>query len=286
MSRVAQKKVSKQEKPSPDSAPSSAQECERLEELCHALELRAEAAEQALRHTVSTVSHDLRNPLSVILVSSRMLLRSLGQDAPGRKQIDAIVRAADEINQLAQDLVDASSIESGTLRVDREPHDIGPMLAKALEISGPIAASKPVDLTSEVAPGLRPIACERERVIQVLTTLINNAVRFTPRGGRITVRAEACASAGNGAGPGVRFSIVDTGPGIPDDQRDRVFARFSQSRKPAGQVVGLAPFVAKGLVEAHGGTIWVEGQPGAGTTVSFTIPAADSSATSVAAAAI
>jgi signal transduction histidine kinase len=284
MSRVAQKKVTKQEKPSPDSAPSLARECERLEELCHALEMRAEAAEQALRHTVSTVSHDLRNPLSVILVSSRMLLRALAQDSPGRKQIDAIVRAADEINQLAQDLVDASSIESGTMRVDREPQEIGPLLAKALEISGPIAAAKPIDLTSEVTPGLRPVACERDRVIQVLTTLINNAVRFTPRGGRVTVRAEPCTTAGSG--PGVRFSIVDTGPGIPDDQRERVFARFAQARKPAGQVVGLAPYVAKGLVEAHGGAIWVEGQPGAGTTVCFTIPAAESAPNSVSAAAM
>lgn len=264
------------------SSSSLARECERLEELCHALELRAEAAEQALRQTASTVSHDLRNPLSVIMVSSRLVLRSLEQDGLGRKHVDAILRAADEINQLAHDLVDATSIESGTLRVDRMPQEIGPILAKAIEISGPIAAAKPVELTSEIAPGLRPIGGERERLIQVLTTLINNAVKFTPRNGRITLRAEPCMMPGSGSG--VRFSIADTGPGIPEDQQTQVFSRYAPSRKSPGQVVGLAPFVAKGLVEAHGGSLWVESQPGTGTTIHFTIPAADAGTTAVAAA--
>ncbi|EYF05421.1 sensor histidine kinase [Chondromyces apiculatus] len=274
MARVTRKKVTtKRDKPSARSSTSLESECERLEQLCHALEERAEAMEVAHRQTVSTVSHDLCNALSVIVMSARLLLRTVAPDAPGRKQLDAILRACDEIEQLARDLVDANHVEAGTLRVDHHPQDIAPLVEQALEMAGPAAAAKPVTLSSDVAPGLSAVAADRERLLQVLLTLITNAVRFTPRGGRITLRAEAAAPS---SGRGVQFSIVDTGPGIPVDQQDRLFARFSQSRRPPCQVVGLGPYVAKGIVEAHGGTIWVDSQVGVGTTVRFTMPPADS----------
>lgn len=251
--------------PAPRAAPVTKKEP--IEERFRALELRAEIAERAHRETVSTISHDLRNPLSVILVSSRMLLRSLDPGAPGRRQLDAIIRAADEINQLTQDLVDASSIERGALRVGHEAQEIEPIVDRAIEIVGYMAVAKPVELTRELGRGLPTIAGDQERLAQVLGTLLANAVRFTPKGGRITVGAEPW-------GAGARFSITDTGPGVPPDQRVVFFSRFAATRQPAGQLVGLGPFVAKGIVEAHGGAIWVESAPGEGTTVFFTIPAA------------
>ena len=241
---------------------------ERLEEICRTLELRAEASERAQREAISTISHDLRNPLSVILVSSRMLIRSLGPGAPGHRQIDAIVRAADEINQLAQDMVDALTIERGALRVERDAQEVEPIVDLALDAVSHAVAAKPIELARELPRGLPQIAGDRERLAQALVTLLANAVRFTPKGGRITVRAEPW-------GGGARFSVADTGPGVPADQRATFFQRFSTTRRSAGQLVGLGPFVAKGIIEAHGGAIWAESAPGLGTTVFFTIPAAE-----------
>lgn len=260
-----------------------ARECERLEQLCQALEARAEAAEEAHRRTASSVAHDLCNAINVIMMSSKLLLRGLAPDAPGRKQIDAILRITDELEQLARDLVDASHLEAGSLRVSQEPLEVAPLVERALQIAAPVASAKPVTLVSEVSERLRPLLGERDRLVQVLVALITNAVRFTPRGGQITLRAEP---AGSGHGGAVRFSIADTGPGIQEDQRDGLFARFGPSRRPQCQTVGLGPFVAKGIVEAHGGEIWVESAPGAGTTVRFTIPAPEDLPAAITAAAM
>ncbi|WP_437802163.1 sensor histidine kinase [Sorangium sp. So ce693] len=238
-----------------------------IEEQRQLLERRAEAAERLLRDTVSTISHDLRNSLSVIVVSARMLMRSVAQEGPGRRQLEAITRAADEINQLAQDLVDAMSIESGSLKVGKGAHEVEPILDKAIELVAPTVALKPLEIAKELPHDLPPIACDRERIVQVIATLLGNAMRFTPKGGRITVRAEP-------SGTDARFSISDTGPGISPDQHPLLFTRHAPPRRPMGQGMGLAAFVTKGIVEAHGGTIWVESSPGQGSTFFFTIPAA------------
>ncbi|WP_437299976.1 sensor histidine kinase [Sorangium sp. So ce426] len=238
-----------------------------IEEQRQLLERRAEAAERILRETVSTISHDLRNSLSVIVVSARMLMRSVPQEGPGRRQLEAITRAADEINQLAQDLVDAMSIENGSLKVGKGAHEVEPILDKAIELVAPTVALKPLEIAKELPHELPPIACDRERIVQVIATLLGNAMRFTPKGGRITVRAEP-------SGTDARFSISDTGPGISPEQQLLLFARHAPPRRPMGQGMGLAAFVTKGIVEAHGGTIWVESSPGQGSTFFFTIPAA------------
>ncbi|XXT23522.1 HAMP domain-containing sensor histidine kinase [Sorangium sp. So ce429] len=246
---------------------SDAAERERLEAQCQRLELRADAAERMLRETVSTISHDLRNSLSVIVVSARMLMRSVPQEGSGRRQLEAITRAADEINQLAQDLVDAMSIESGSLKIGKGAHEVEPILDRAIELVGPTVALKPLEITKELPHDVPPIACDRDRIVQVLATLLGNAMRFTPKGGRITVRAEV-------SGTDARFSISDTGPGIASEMQPLLFARHAPARRPLGQGMGLAAFVTKGIVEAHGGTIWVESSPGQGSTFFFTIPTA------------
>jgi signal transduction histidine kinase len=245
---------------------------ESIEDRIHVLERRAEAAERMLQDTVSSVSHDLRNPLMVLGVSARMLMRSLAPDAPGRKQLDAINRAINDIRQLAQDLVDAMNIDSGLLTVGKNPYEIAPIIDEALEMVAPNAALKPLEIAKELPSNLPPIAGDRERLVQVLAALVSNAMRFTPKGGRITVRAEP-------SGRDARFSISDTGPGIPSDQQPLLFARHAPARRPLGQGMGLAAFVTKGIVEAHGGTIWVESAPGQGSTFFFTIPTAPLSAT-------
>ncbi len=239
------------------------------------LEERVGELEALQREILSVVSHDLRNPLSVILVSSRLLLRTI--EAPGpRRQLEAITRGADEINHIIQDLCDAVAIEAGALTVGADPQEVAPMVARALDVTRPLAAQKPVELRAEIAPGVERVVGDKDRLEQVLVALVSNATKFTPRGGSIDVRAEA-------AGGAVRFSVSDTGPGIAADQRSELFCRrASGSRRPLAQGSGLGLFVAKGIVEAHGGRIRVESEPGRGSTFWFTVPALSGSSAATA----
>lgn len=263
------------------SAATREREVKRLERLVESLRGRVEELEASQKELLAVVSHDLRNPLSVILVSSRLLLRSLTDLAP-RRQVDAIMRGADEINLLVQDLVDAMSIENGSLSVGCEPQEVEPIVDKALQALKPLAAQKPLELRSLVAPGLPRILGDKERLHQVLANLVGNAVKFTPRGGLVTVTAELAPGEGSaGAGDRVaRFAVSDNGPGIPLEQREHLFARSangaasgaSGSRRSMSQASGLGVFVAKGIVEAHGGRMWMESEVGRGSTFYFTVP--------------
>jgi signal transduction histidine kinase len=243
----------------------------RLERTCVALRASTDAAEAAQRELLAVVTHDLRNPLSVILVSARLLLRSLPEDdsrATTRKQIEAMGRAADEMSHLVQDLVDATHIDAGELALGFETLEAGPIVQKAVSLLEPSAARKPLSLTTQISPDLPRLLVDRERVVQALGNLLANSVRFTPKGGAITVRA----SAHDGE---VRFEIADTGPGIAPAQRAALFKRERPEGSCLGQGTGLGVFVAKGIVEAHGGKIWVESTPGRGATFCFTLPSVE-----------
>jgi signal transduction histidine kinase len=125
-------------------------------------------------------------------------------------------------------------------------------------------------LETEVAEGLQPIIADEGRVIQVLSNLVGNAVKFTPRGGVITIRADDAPG-------GVRFSVSDTGVGMTPEQLSKLFGQFWQANPADRRGIGLGLSIAKGIVEAHGGRIWVESQPGAGTTFHFTLSSSLSS---------
>jgi signal transduction histidine kinase len=242
--------------------------CARLERLCATLRERAELAEQGEQELLSVVSHDLRNPLSVILVSSRLMMRTCAPDAPARKQLEAVARAADEINLMVQDLVDAASIQAGRLAVGAEAHEAELLLDKALEAVQPIASAKPLEITKRVDEALPPVLCDRERIVQVVTNLVSNAVRFTPKGGKIAVSAQS-------ADGEALFSISDTGPGIAREDQTLVFVRRENGKRQISQGTGLAVFVARGIVEAHGGRMWIESRVGEGSTFYFTLPTAE-----------
>jgi signal transduction histidine kinase len=130
----------------------------------------------------------------------------------------------------------------------------------------PIAAAKSIAVDCRVADDAGRIDVDRERLVQVLSNLVGNAIKFTPVGGRITVAADR-------AGDRVRFAISDTGPGIAPEEIPHLFDRYWQSAKNARLGAGLGLFIVKGIIDAHGGSIWVESQPGHGTTFYFTIPA-------------
>ena len=227
----------------------------------------AESTEALHRELLGVLSHDLRNPLSVILVSSRLLDRMCAPDAGVRKQVEAVARAADEINQMIQDLLDAASIEANSLRVAAEPNEVAPIVDRAFEAALPLAGNKPLTLTKDIADGIPLVLCDRERIEHVIAQLVGNAMRFTAKGGKISIRAEAVDGQ-------ARFAVSDTGPGIPVEDRTLVISRRDHGRRHVSQGTGLGVFVARGIVEAHGGAMWIESEVGRGSTFFFTLPAA------------
>ena len=169
----------------------------------------AQEALRAREDLLAIVSHDLRNPLGVVLASTALLLKSnLPPDKQerARRQVEAIQRAGNRMNRLIRDLLDFASIQAGRLSVSKHPQDVAAMVNEVLEVTEPLAAAKSHRLVADVAPELA-IKCDHDRVIQLFSNLVGNAVKFTPDGGTITVRAAPDSGI-------VRFSVTDTGPGI------------------------------------------------------------------------
>jgi len=214
---------------------------------------------------LSVVSHDLRNPLSVILVSARLLSRTLRDDPGAMRQLDAVTRAADEINRMIQDLVDAQHIERGSFEVAREAQRIDDVIHRALTAAEPLCARKEVELRRELESELPSLLGDGERLVQCVSALLDNAIKFTPKGGHITVRVR------RGEGE-LHLSVTDDGPGVPPEQQPRIFSRESHQVRPVQQGVGLSMFVAKGVVEAHGGRVWAESAVGSGCTFHAVLP--------------
>jgi PAS domain S-box-containing protein len=217
---------------------------------------------------LGVVAHDLRNPLSAIQLQAGTLTR--GGPEPERrsqKAVEAIQSIATRMNRLIQDLLDVALMESGQLTV--EPARLFPreLIAAALDLQRPLASSSFLELRIEVDADVPEIWGDRDRLLQVFENLIGNAIKFTEAGGRIT--AGAASREGE-----VVFWVADTGSGIPSEDLLRVFDRFWRTTMGGRQGAGLGLPITKGIVEAHGGRIWVTSTPGHGTTFSFTIPKA------------
>jgi signal transduction histidine kinase len=228
----------------------------------------AREALRAREDLLAIVSHDLRNPLGVVLASTALLLKAnLPPDKQdrARRQVEAIQRAGNRMNRLIRDLLDFASIQAGRLSVSKNPQDVAAMVAEVLEVMEPLAAPKSQRLVADVAAGLE-IRCDHDRVIQLFSNLIGNAIKFTPDGGEITVRAAPDREV-------VRFQVVDTGPGIPADELPHVFDRYYQAQRRNRDGIGLGLSIARGIVEAHGGRIWADSEEGQGSTFFFTLPA-------------
>jgi signal transduction histidine kinase len=216
------------------------------------------------------VSHDLANLLSGIVLSASSIYRNVPQTAEGQRIVNAADRIhlfATRMKRLIGDLVDVTSISAGKLAMRAARSDSRAVVAEALEIFRLLAEEKGISLESHIATEPLPVAFDHDRILQVLANLIANAIKFTPRGGRIRVRAELVAK-------DIEVSVSDTGPGIPEDQRAAVFERFWQASTTGRKGLGLGLYIAKSLVEAHGGKIWFESQVGEGSTFHFTLPLA------------
>ncbi len=234
---------------------------------------QARRAVQAREDLLAVVSHDLRNPLSVILVSATLAQHAWPSTDPARRTIEAIRRSALRMDRLISDLLDWSAIEAGKLSIETSPQSVDGVVRDALEALETPAAQKRIRLSS-VGVGDLAVLCDRERMLQVFSNLIGNAIKFTPEGGAVTVRVEP-------RGEDVWFFVTDTGPGIPADQVPKLFDRFWQAKKTARLGTGLGLTIAKGIVEAQDGRIGVESRVGAGSTFFFTLPRAPEAAGSV-----
>ncbi|HEV8509125.1 MAG TPA: GAF domain-containing sensor histidine kinase [Gemmatimonadales bacterium] len=231
---------------------------------------QARQASRARDDTLAAISHDLRNGLNTVLTAVGLLLRSLPPDGEGRRDrrhVETIRRSAERMNRMIGDLLDVASIESGRLFVEPRKEPVRPIIIEAIESCRGQALEKSLRVEAHVSAEQIEAICDRERVLQVLGNLIGNAIKFTPDGGAVQVSAEPYDDE-------VLFTVRDTGVGVSPKQLPHVFDRFWQATPKARLGSGLGLTIAKGVVEALGGRIWVESRPDEGTTFFFTLPLA------------
>jgi signal transduction histidine kinase len=188
-------------------------------------------------------------------------------DDTRRKQTEVVRRAAERMNRLIQDLLDVRRVDSGGMVVEPKSEHIDGLMAEALEMLRPLASAASLSLEYDAPSEVPCVAADSARLLQVLSNLIGNAIKFTPPGGRVWIEVEPSDDE-------VRIAVSDTGPGIPADQVPHIFGRFWQGRSSDRRGIGLGLAIAKGIVEAHGGRIWVESQVGEGSRFIFTLPIA------------
>ena len=228
------------------------------------------AAQDAVRardDLLAVVSHDLGNPLSALRIGTSLLLRTMPeseQGPGGRQQLEFIRQSVLQMENLINDLLDVKRLESDGMSLELQSLRIADVVNAVLEVFRPIARDRAISLTAEI-PELPALEADYQRLVQVLSNLVSNAVKFTGSGGRVAVTAHEENSA-------VVMSVRDTGPGIPVEHQGHVFDRFWQARKGGRKGLGLGLSIARGIVEAHGGRIWLESEPGSGTVFLFSIP--------------
>jgi two-component system phosphate regulon sensor histidine kinase PhoR len=234
--------------------------------------------EKIRKDFVANVSHELRTPLTSIKGYVEALLDG-GKDDPKTTTdfLEIILKQSDRLNLILEDLLELSKIESGQVLFKREPFNVQNAIERTLAMMKPLADKKGHRLTSWVAPDLPLLAGDEERLVQVLTNLVDNAVKYTPERGAITIAAHSLPQSqttGSGIGA-IELSVTDTGIGIPEPDRPRVFERFyrvdkARSRELGGTGLGLA--IVKHIVEGHGGQVWVEANEPTGSRFVVRLP--------------
>ncbi|MBC7246812.1 MAG: PAS domain-containing protein [Actinobacteria bacterium] len=221
---------------------------------------------------IAIASHELRTPLSIIKgYADAFQYGELGELAPLQMDKIKIMNArADQMTKIINDLLDITRMEEGRLVGKKWPAPVDELVVNAVSEYKSRAAEKGLELASAVAEGLPPVSVDVWRVHQVLENLIGNAIKFTPPGGTIEVFARLA-----GEPDMVEIEVRDNGPGIPPREQERLFTMFYQvetdSTRSAGGL-GLGLVISKGIVESHGGRIWVESEPGRGSSFKFTLP--------------
>jgi len=232
----------------------------------HRLLQSAREAARARDDLLGVVAHDLRNPLALISLSAQQVARQLPADAArARRATEAIERSCTRANRLIERLLDIRRAQDGRLPLVSQSLSAVGLVAEAIEAQAPLAATRSLSLEMDAPDGLPPVWADHDRISEVLANLIGNAVKFTPPGGRISVgvvnREED-----------VLFSVKDNGPGIPTEALPHLFEVFWQGGRRELGGFGMGLPIARSIIAAHGGHIWVESKPGSGCTVFFTLP--------------
>lgn len=222
---------------------------------------RLRASEEQRRRLLADVSHELRTPLSVVQGNLEALVD--GVHPADEAHLTAILEETKILSRLIEDLRTLSLAESGALALYREPTDVATLARETVASFGPQADQAGVGLATNAPPDLPIADVDPVRAREILANLVSNALRYTPRGGRVRVDLHAEDGA-------IALAVIDTGAGIPPDSLERIFDRFYKSAESRGAGLGLA--IAKQLVEAHGGTIRASSEVGRGTEIRLTLP--------------
>jgi len=228
------------------------------------------ALERLQASFVSSVSHELRTPLTCIKTSVDLLQEMMGGASGAQAElVRTIAHHTDRLQALVADLLEITRLEARQLTLSPQPTDLRTIVERVAHTFAPLLEKKGQTIALELPPQVSLVSVDRRRIEQVLTNLLSNAHKFTPKGGHIAVglaERDDC----------LEVSVSDDGPGIPPEEQERIFDKFyvvADGRSASG--VGLGLYIARQLVELHGGRIWVESTPGQGSTFRFTLPKDD-----------
>ena len=254
-------------------------ERERALALEQQLRSQAERATRARDEVMAIVVHDLRNPMNTILTSATIIGYSLEKQvekgidsnpalaADLKTCVEAIQSSVKTMDRLIYNLLDVARMEAGSFSIQPSDVDIGALLEETLKVCESQARAKKITVTADIPTGLPAVHGDRDRLDQVLSNLLGNAFKFTPEGGQVMVRARKVDDS-------VQITVEDSGPGIPAADLPRIFDRYWRGDRASRDGAGLGLAICKGIVDAHGGNIWVESTVGGGTTFWFTVPCA------------
>jgi signal transduction histidine kinase len=224
----------------------------------------AQSEQERQSDLLGMVAHDLRSPLFIIAMSAQSIADSTAE-ASTRDDAHEVSRAVSRMQRLVLDLLDVARIESRTLRIDRKQVDVGAFVTEVFRSYEPLFAARGLTFDFEVPATAITASLDHDRIVQVLSNLLGNALKFTPAGGAVRLYAER-------SGPDVEFVLRDTGPGIEPDALPDVFKRFWKKDSESRRGLGLGLYICEKIVEAHGGRIWVVSELGKGASFRFTLP--------------
>ena len=243
-------------------------ERERLLALERDARIQAEHAIKARDDVLAIVAHDLRNPMQTITTAAATIALRPNDEDLCKESVSLIQTSMKEMERLISALLDVARIEAGSFSIRHEHVDVRALIYETLELFKPQAHEREINISSEIPADVPPLSGDRDRLVQVLSNLLSNALKFTAAGGRVWLRAGTVDGA-------VRISVEDSGAGISAAHLPHVFDRYWQVDRLSRNGAGLGLAICKGIVEAHGGRIWVESTVGCGTTFHFTIPSVE-----------
>jgi signal transduction histidine kinase len=225
----------------------------------------AEILSRAREDVLGVVAHDLRNPLNLVSMTTQLLMEPDLTPERRKSTIAINTRAVARMNRLIGDLLDVVRMEAGHLSLDLGACDVNRVLVETMEAFQARATEQGISLVLSPELPSTIVQADEERVLQLIDNLVGNALKFTPSGGQVSIGGFIDADE-------LRVSVTDTGPGIPEEQRARLFDRFWQARGTDRRGLGLGLPIAKGIAEAHGGRLWVESTMGSGSAFHFAMP--------------